>query len=118
VTNQGAVALTDVTVSDPVVPACDSTGVTLAAGASASTYCTLPSISVAVVNVATASFAGELAPFPTSRAEVMDTPAPITAASTLAAPITAASTAPVVPVITSGSIYAPVTLAAAPVVTG
>jgi hypothetical protein len=95
-------------VSDPLVPACDTTGVTLAVGASISTYCTLPDISVTVVNVATASFANELPPFPSSSAQVMDSPAPKTSASA----------APVAPIITSGLIDALVPASEAPAVTG
>jgi uncharacterized repeat protein (TIGR01451 family) len=108
VTNQGKTPLANVTVSDPLVPACDTTGVTLAVGASISTYCTLPDISVTVVNVATASFANELPPFPSSSAQVMDSPAPKTSASA----------APVAPIITSGLIDALVPASEAPAVTG
>jgi uncharacterized repeat protein (TIGR01451 family) len=93
VTNTGDIPLANVTVSDPLVPACDITGVTLAVGASLDTYCNLGDITAAVVNVATASFAGELPPFPTSSAQVMDSPSPTTKASAL----------PVVPIATSGT---------------
>jgi uncharacterized repeat protein (TIGR01451 family) len=108
VTNTGDVPLTDVTVSDILVPACDVTGVTLAVGASMSTYCSLPDISATVTNVATASFVGLLPPFPSSNAQVMDSPAPNTAASA----------APIAPVITSGAIDALVPVSAGPLVTG
>jgi uncharacterized repeat protein (TIGR01451 family) len=108
VTNTGDTPLANVTVSDPLVPACDTTGVTLAVGASISTYCTLPDISVTVVNVATASFAGELPPFPTSSAQVMDSPAPKTSASVL----------PVIRIVTSGAVDALVPVSEAPTVTG
>jgi uncharacterized repeat protein (TIGR01451 family) len=108
VTNTGDIPLTDVTVSDILVPACDVTGVTLAVGASMSTYCSLPDISATVTNVATASFVGLLPPFPSSNAQVMDSPAPNTAASA----------APIAPVITSGAIDALVPVSAGPLVTG
>jgi uncharacterized repeat protein (TIGR01451 family) len=108
VTNTGDTPLTNVTVSDPLVPACDNTGVTLAVGASVSTYCTLPDIGVTVVNVATVSFEGELPPFPSSSAQVMDTPAPKTAASV----------APIVRIVTSGAVDQLVPVSNAPVVTG
>ena len=108
VTNTGATPLADVTVADPLVPGCDTTGVTLAVGASLSTYCALPHIAATVVNVATASFAGLVPPFPTSSAQVMDTPAPRTSASV----------APVVAITTSGAIDTLVPVAEAPVVTG
>ena len=108
VTNTGDTPVTNVTVSDPLAPACDISGVTLAVGASLSTYCASPDIGATVVNVATASFAGELPPFPSSSAQVMDTPSPKTSASV----------APVVPVITSGAIDTLVPLSAGPVVTG
>ena len=45
VTNKGETPLTNVTVNDALVPACDTTGVTLAVGASVSTYCALDDIS-------------------------------------------------------------------------
>jgi uncharacterized repeat protein (TIGR01451 family) len=108
VTNTGDVPLTDVTVSDILVPACDATGGTLAVGASMSTYCSLPNISVTVTNVATASFVGLLPPFPSSSAQVMDSQATTTAASA----------APIAPVLTSGAIDELVPLSAAPLVTG
>jgi uncharacterized repeat protein (TIGR01451 family) len=108
VTNKGDTPLANVTVSDPLVPACDTTGVTLAVGASVSIYCSSSHISTAVVNVATASFAGELPPFPSSSAQVMDSPSPKTAASV----------APVVPITTSGAVDTLVPVAEAPVVTG
>ena len=108
VTNTGDTPLANVTVADPLVPACDTTGVTLAVGASASTYCTLGNISSTVVNVATASFAGALPPFPSSSAQVMDSPSPRTSASV----------APVVRITTSGVIDSLVPVAEAPVVTG
>jgi uncharacterized repeat protein (TIGR01451 family) len=91
VTNTGDIPLANVTVSDPLVPACDITGVTLAVGASLDTYCSLPDITAVVVNVAVASFAGELPPFPSSSAQVMDSPT------------TKASVAPVAGIATSGS---------------
>jgi len=108
VTNTGDTPLTNVTVSDPLAPACDTTGVTLAVEASVSTYCTLPDISTTVVNVATASFAGELPPFPSSSAQVTDT----------SSPQTLATLAPVGPVITSGALDTLVPVSEAPVVTG
>jgi uncharacterized repeat protein (TIGR01451 family) len=108
VTNKGDTPLANVTVSDPLVPACDTTGVTLAVGASVSTYCTLPHITVAVLNVATASFAGELPPFPSSSAQVMDS----------SAPKTSASVAPVASITTSGVVDTLVPVQEAPVVTG
>ena len=108
VTNTGDIPLANVTVSDRLVPACDITGVTLAVRASVSTYCNLSHITVAVVNVATASFAGELPPFPSSSARVMDSPTP---------KITAA-VAPVVPIATSGFVDALVPASEAPAVTG
>jgi hypothetical protein len=110
VTNKGDTPLADVTVSDPLVPACDTTGVTLAVGASVSTYCTLPHITVAVVNVATVSFAGELPPFPSSSALVMDSASP-------ASPQTTASAGPV-SIITSGAVDTLVPISEAPLVTG
>jgi len=114
VTNTGDVPLTDVTVSDLLVPACDTTGGALAVGASLSTYCSLPDISVTVTNVATASFAGLLPPFPSSSAQVMDSAAvPITSG-----PTTSSSTAPIAPVITTGTIDVLVPISAAPLVTG
>jgi uncharacterized repeat protein (TIGR01451 family) len=109
VTNTGDVALTDVTVGDVLVPACDATGDTLAVGASMSTYCSLPGISATVTNVAIASFAGLVPPFPSSNAQVMDSPASTSAVS--AGPIAT-------PVITSGAIDSLVSLSAAPLVTG
>lgn len=108
VTNTGDTPLANVTVSDPLVPACDTTGVTLAVGASTSTYCTLPDIKGTVVNVATASFAGELPPFPSSSAQVEDSPSPRTSGSV----------ATIAPITTSGVIDTLVSLSAAPVVTG
>ena len=107
VTNKGDTPLANVTISDPLVPSCDITGVTLAVGASIRTYCTLPNISVTVVNVATASFAGELPPFPSSSAQVMDSPTPITAASVTP-----------VHIITSGAVDELVPVSNAPAVTG
>jgi len=106
VTNKGDTPLANVTVSDPLAPACDTTGVTLAVGASVSTYCTSPDVTVTVVNVATASFAGELPPFPSSSAQVMDSSAPKTAAS--AGPV----------IITSGAVDTLVPVSEAPLVTG
>ena len=106
VTNKGDTPLANVTVSDPLAPACDTTGVTLAVGASVSTYCTSPDVTVTVVNVATASFAGELPPFPSSSAQVMDSSAPKTAAS--AGPV----------IITSGAVDTLVPISEAPLVTG
>jgi hypothetical protein len=108
VTNTGDTPLADVTVSDPSTPACDTTGVTLAVGASLSTYCTTPDISGAVVNVATASFAGELPPFPSSSAQVEDSPAVVGAGSV----------ATIAPVTTSGAVDTLVPVQEAPVVTG
>jgi hypothetical protein len=108
VTNTGDMPLASVTVSDPSTPACDTTGVTLAVGASLSTYCATPDISGTVVNMATASFAGELPPFPSSSAQVEDSPAPISASSL----------ATIAPIVTSGSIDKLVPVAAAPLVTG
>jgi uncharacterized repeat protein (TIGR01451 family) len=108
VTNTGDTPLANVTVADPLVPACDTTVLTLAVGASVSTYCTLPHIDATVVNVATASFGGELPPFPSSSAQVMDSPAPRTSASV----------APVVRITTSGAIDTLVPASEAPVVTG
>jgi uncharacterized repeat protein (TIGR01451 family) len=108
VTNEGDTPLANVTVTDTLVPACDTTGVTLAVGASVSTYCALSDISATVVNVATASFGGELPPFPSSSAQVM-------ASST---PRTSASVAPVVRIVTSGAVDTLVPASEAPVVTG
>jgi uncharacterized repeat protein (TIGR01451 family) len=108
VTNTGNVPLTDVTVSDILVPACDTAGGTLAVGASMSTYCSLPDITATVVNVATASFGGLLPPFPSSNAQVMDSPSPTTAASA----------APIAPIKTSGAIDALVPVSSGPLVTG
>jgi uncharacterized repeat protein (TIGR01451 family) len=108
VANTGDIPLANVTVSDPLVPACDITGVTLAVGAYASTYCSLPDTTVPVVNVATVSFAGELPPFPSSSAQVMDSPSPRISSSV----------APVVGVVTSGSVDALVPASEAPAVTG
>jgi uncharacterized repeat protein (TIGR01451 family) len=108
VTNTGDTPVTGVTVSDPLAPGCDVTGVTLAVGASVSTYCSSPDISATVVNVATASFAGELPPFPSSSAQVEDTPSPKTLASV----------APIAPITTSGAIDVLVPVAEAPAVTG
>ena len=108
VTNTGNVPLTDVTVSDILVPACDTTGGALAVGASMSMYCSLPNISATVTNVATASFGGLLPPFPSSYAQVMDSPSPHTAASA----------SPVAPITTSGAIDALVPVSAGPLVTG
>jgi len=111
VTNTGDVPLTDVTVNDALAPACDTAGLALAVGASMSTYCSLPDISVTVTNVATVSFLGLLPPFPSSSAQVMDSPSPKTSAS--AAPI-----APIAPIKTSGAIDALVPISSAPLVTG
>jgi uncharacterized repeat protein (TIGR01451 family) len=108
VTNTGDTPLGNVTVSDPSTPGCDATGISLAVGASTSTYCTLADISATVVNVATASFAGELPPFPSSSAQVEDSPAPKSAGSV----------STIAPVITSGSIDTLVPVSAAPLVTG
>jgi len=108
VTNTGDTPVTNVTVSDPLAPGCDTTGVTLAVGASLSTYCTTPDISATVVNVATASFAGQLPPFPSSSAQVEDTPSPNTLATV----------APIVPITTSGAIDTLVPVSEAPLVTG
>ena len=108
VTNTGDTPVTNVTVSDPSAPACDISGVTLAVGASLSTYCSSPDISATVVNVATTSFAGEQPPFPSSNAQVEDTPAPKTLASV----------APISPITTSGAIDVLVPVSEAPVVTG
>jgi hypothetical protein len=108
VTNTGDTPVTNVTVSDPSAPACDISGVTLAVGASLSTYCSSPDISATVVNVATASFAGELPPFPSSSAQVEDT----------SSPKTLASVAPIAPIRTSGAIDVLVPAAEAPAVTG
>jgi uncharacterized repeat protein (TIGR01451 family) len=108
VTNDGDTALANVTVSDPLVPACDTTGVALAVGASVSTYCAMPDVTLTVVNVATASFAGEAPPFVASSAEVSDSPSPTTLASVL----------PVAPITTSGALDSLVPVAEAPVVTG
>jgi uncharacterized repeat protein (TIGR01451 family) len=108
VTNTGDTPVTDVTVSDPFAPACDTTGVTLAVGASVSTYCTTPGISATVVNVATASFAGQLPPFPSSSAQVEDSPSPKTLASV----------APIASITTSGAIDVLVPVSEAPLVTG
>jgi uncharacterized repeat protein (TIGR01451 family) len=108
VTNTGDIPLANVTVSDPSTPGCDATGLTLAVGTSTSIYCTTPDISTTVVNVATASFAGELPPFPSSSAQVEDSPAPKSAGSVATA----------APIITSGSIDTLVPVAAAPLVTG
>jgi uncharacterized repeat protein (TIGR01451 family) len=108
VTNTGDTPVTGVTVSDPLAPACDTSGATLAVGASLSTYCTSPDISATVVNVATTSFAGEQPPFPSSNAQVEDTPAPKTLASV----------APISPITTSGAIDVLVPVSEAPVVTG
>jgi hypothetical protein len=63
---------------------------------------------VTVVNVATVSFAGELPPFPSSSAQVMDSPSPKTSASVL----------PVVRITTSGVVDALVPASEAPAVTG
>ena len=108
VTNKGETTLTNVTVNDALVPACDTAGVTLAVGASVSTYCALDNISVAVVNSATASFAGELTPFPSSSAQVMDSPSRKTTASV----------ASIAPIVTTGAVDALVPAASAPTVTG
>jgi uncharacterized repeat protein (TIGR01451 family) len=108
VTNTGDTPVTNVTVSDPLAPACDISGATLAVGASLSTYCSSPDISATVVNVATASFAGQLPPFPSSSAQVEDTPSPKTLASV----------APIAPITTSGAIDVLVPVSEAPVVTG
>ena len=108
VTNTGATALANVTVNDPLAPGCDTTGVTLAVGASASTYCALADITGTTLNVATGSYAGELPPFPSSSAQVEDTPAPSTSASVVA----------VTPIATSGSLATLVPVVQAPAVTG
>jgi uncharacterized repeat protein (TIGR01451 family) len=108
VTNTGDTPVTGVTVSDPLAPACDISGATLAVGASLSTYCSSPDISATVVNVATASFAGELPPFPSSSAQVEDTPSPKTLASV----------APIASITTSGAIDVLVPVSEVPVVTG
>jgi uncharacterized repeat protein (TIGR01451 family) len=107
VTNTGDTPLANVTIADPLVPTCDITGVTLAVGASASTYCALPHIGATVVNVATASFGGELPPFPSSSAQVMDSPSPKTSAS--AGPVS---------ITTSGAIDTLVPVSEGPLVTG
>jgi uncharacterized repeat protein (TIGR01451 family) len=108
VTNTGDIPLANVTVGDPLVPACDVTGVTLAVGASVTTYCTVPNISAPVVNVATTSFAGELPPLPSSSAQVMDSPSPKTTASV----------APAAQITTSGFVDTLVPASEAPAVTG
>jgi uncharacterized repeat protein (TIGR01451 family) len=108
VTNTGDTPVTGVTVNDPLAPGCDISGGTLAVGASLSTYCTTPDVSATVLNVASASFAGQLPPFPSSSAQVEDTPSP----STLA------SVAPIAPITTSGAIDVLVPVSEAPVVTG
>ena len=108
VTNDGDTPLANVTVDDPLVSGCDTTGVTLAVGASVSTYCATPDVTLTVVNVATASFAGEAPPFVASSAQVSDTAAPRTSASVL----------PVAPIMTSGALDSLVPVAEAPVVTG
>jgi uncharacterized repeat protein (TIGR01451 family) len=108
VTNTGDAPITNVTVSDPLAPACDTSGATLAVGASLSTYCSSPDISATVLNVATASFAGEQPPFASSSAQVEDTPAPKTLASVL----------PVAPISTSGALDVLVPASEAPAVTG
>jgi uncharacterized repeat protein (TIGR01451 family) len=108
VTNTGDTPVSAVTVSDPLAPACDISGVTLAVGASLSTYCSSPDISTTVVNVATASFAGELPPFPSSSAQVEDS----------LSPKTLASVAPITPIATSGALDALVPVSEAPAVTG
>jgi uncharacterized repeat protein (TIGR01451 family) len=115
VTNTGETPLANVTIADPLVPGCDSTGVTLAVGASMSTYCALPHIGATVVNVATASFGGLMAPFPTSSAQAMDSPSPKTSASP--SPKTSASAGPVV-ITTSGALDTLVPVTEAPLVTG
>jgi uncharacterized repeat protein (TIGR01451 family) len=108
VTNTGDTPLANVTVSDPSAPGCDATGITLAAGASTSTYCSLPDVSATVVNVATASFVGLLPPFPSSSAQVEDSPAPISAGSVTT----------IAPIVTTGTIDTLVPVSAAPLVTG
>jgi uncharacterized repeat protein (TIGR01451 family) len=108
VTNTGDTPLSGVTVSDPLAPGCDTSGATLAVGASLSTYCSSPDISATAVNVATTSFAGELPPFASSSAQVEDTAAPKTLASVL----------PVAPISTSGALDVLVPASVAPVVTG
>jgi uncharacterized repeat protein (TIGR01451 family) len=108
VTNTGDTPIAGVTVSDPLAPGCDTSGATLAVGASLSTYCSSPDISATVLNVATTSFSGELPPFASSSAQVEDTPAPRTLASVL----------PVAPISTSGALDVLVPAALAPAVTG
>jgi uncharacterized repeat protein (TIGR01451 family) len=108
VTNTGDTPLTGVTLSDPLAPGCDTAGATLAVGASLSIYCSSPDISATVLNVATASFAGELPPFASSSAQAEGTPAPKTLASVL----------PVTPISTSGALDVLVPASVAPVVTG
>jgi uncharacterized repeat protein (TIGR01451 family) len=108
VTNTGDTPITNVTVSDPLAPGCDTSGATLAVGATLSTYCSSPDISATVVNVATTSFGGELPPFASSSAQVEDTAVPKTLASVL----------PVAPISTSGALDVLVPASEAPVVTG
>jgi uncharacterized repeat protein (TIGR01451 family) len=108
VTNTGDTSLSNVTVTDPLVPGCDITGITLAVGASLATYCTTPDISATVVNVATISFAGQLPPFLSSSAQATES----------ASPRTLPSVAPVVRVATSGTTDSLVPASGAPTVTG
>jgi uncharacterized repeat protein (TIGR01451 family) len=108
VTNTGDTPLSGVTVSDPLAPACDISGATLAVGAWVSTYCASPDITATAVNVATTSFAGEVPPFASSSAQVEDTAAPKTLASVL----------PMAPISTSGALDVLVPASVAPVVTG
>jgi uncharacterized repeat protein (TIGR01451 family) len=77
VTNTGEIALTGVTISDPLAPGCTGPagGASLAVGASLSVYCSTPNVTSDVTNVATATFTGNASPPPVASAEAK-VPAP------------------------------------------
>jgi uncharacterized repeat protein (TIGR01451 family) len=114
VTNTGQIALTGVTVSDPLVAACSSatSTVSLAIGASFSIYCSSADVTTNLTNVATAGFTGQDGPPPSSSAQATVLVAPVTtsAATTSGPTATAPTSAPT----TSPAVSA----AAAPPVTG
>jgi uncharacterized repeat protein (TIGR01451 family) len=84
VTNTGQIALTGVSISDPLVPGCTGTSgsTPLAVGASASVYCSSPDITADFLNVATAVFTGQNGPPPSSQASVTVAPAIVTQGAT------------------------------------
>jgi uncharacterized repeat protein (TIGR01451 family) len=112
VTNTGESALAGVSVSDPLVAACDSapSTVDLAVGASVSFYCASPDITASLDNVATTTFTNDHGPPPSSSAQVTTLP-PVTSATSTGGPVTSATT-----ITATGS--PEVSTAVAPAVTG